>query len=55
MKAKEEGYRIIYVDELCTTKSTILRSDWSALKQYPKTDIDSFHRKTVATIAAISN
>ena len=32
-----------------------MKTDWSARRVYPKTDIESFHRKTIATIAAISS
>ena len=53
--AEEAGHRIIYIDEFCTTKSTIPRSDWSVRANYPSTDIKKYHRKTIASIAAISH
>ena len=52
--ARNEGERIVYLDELCTTKSTIQKSEWSARRHYPKTDVESYHSKTIATIATIS-
>ena len=51
----QAGHRIIYCDELCTTKSTIHKADWSAPRHYPKTDISQYHKKTVATIVGVSH
>ena len=52
--AKNDGSRIVYIDELCTTKSTILRHDWSEIGYYPVTEPKQFHRSTIATVAAMS-
>ena len=54
MEARIEGHRIIYCDEMCTTRSTIQKAEWSARRSYPKAETRAFHKKTVATIAAIS-
>ena len=29
-QAIQDGCRVVYLDELCTTKQTILKADWSA-------------------------
>ena len=52
--AKDEGYRIIYVDEFCTTQSTIPKSDWWIKNSPLKVDPSSYHKKTIASVAAIS-
>ena len=39
---------------MCTTKSTMQKAEWSERRHYPKTDTKLFHKKTGATIAAIS-
>ena len=54
-KAKADGYRVIYCDEMCTTKSTIPKTDWSARKTYPSTDVQAYHKKTIASIASVSH
>ena len=54
-EARIEGHRIIYCDEMCTTKSAIQKAEWSERRSYPKADTRAFHKQTVATIAAISD
>ena len=54
MEARLERHRIIYCDEMCTTRSTIQKAEWSERRFYPKTETKAFHKKTIATIAAIS-
>lgn len=53
-RAREEGYKIIYLDELCTTKSTIPTHDWTPRNQPFQVDYKQYHQRTVATIAAVS-
>ena len=50
----EEGFRIVYVDEICTTKSTIPTHEWSAKNRPVRLDYRQFARECIATIAAVS-
>ena len=52
--AKDEGYRIIYIDEFCTTQSTIPKSDWWIKNSPIKVDLAPITKKTIASVAAIS-
>ena len=52
--ATQRGDLILYLDEFCTTKMTIPWSDWSARKDYLSVDPKWYHRKTLATIVAVS-
>ena len=51
---KQQGYRIIYLDEFCITKSTIPTHDWSLPNSPLKIDKNLYHKKTLACIIAIS-
>ena len=35
---KSQGYRILFIDEMCTTKSTIPTHEWSPVNQPVKID-----------------
>ena len=39
---KAEGYRILYLDEVMTTKSTLPMFEWSALNDNMKVDLSQF-------------
>ncbi len=51
---KADGYRILYLDEVMTTKSTLPMFEWSALNDNMKVDLSQFSGQTTATVAAIS-
>lgn len=51
---KSEGYRIIYVDEMMTTKSTIPTTEWSCKNKPLKLDYKQFTNQGIATVAGIS-
>ena len=53
-EALKDGYTIVYCDELCTTKATMPTHDYSKINSPIKIDYKQFHKKTLATIAAIS-
>ena len=46
--------RCIYIDEFMTTAATIQTHEWSLPKNYPVVDRKDYHRKTLASIVAIS-
>ena len=54
IRSKAEGYRILYIDEFCTTAETIQTHDWTRKLDYPKVDRNQYHKKTIASILAIS-
>ena len=39
---KAEGYRILYLDEVMTTKSTLPIFEWSALNNNMRIDLNQF-------------
>ena len=51
---ESQGYKIVYVDEFCVTKSTIPSHDWSRKRHYLRIDYRTYHRKTFAAVGAIS-
>ena len=50
----DEGYRIIYLDEFMTTKSTMPTHDWTPVNQPFQIDYKLYHKKTIASIIGIS-
>ena len=51
---QEEGYHVVYVDEFCTTKSTMPTYDWSPPNATFEIDYKLYHKKTIASCSAIS-
>ena len=51
---EERGYRIVYIDEMCITKSTIPTHAFSPMKKPVEIDLRSFSKTTVAVLAGIS-
>ena len=51
----EQGYRIIFIDEICVTKSTIPTHEYSPLRQPIEIDLRGFSNKTIAVLAGISS
>ena len=51
---KQQGFRIIFIDEMCVTKSTIPTHEYSLKNQPIEIDIKGFQNKTVAVLAGIS-
>ena len=50
----EEGYRVIFIDEICVTKSTIPTHEYSPIRQPIEIDLRGFSNKTIAVLAGIS-
>ena len=50
-----EGYRILFVDEIVTTKSTIPSHEYSAPNRPFRVDFKQFQSSCIATVAAISH
>lgn len=50
----EQGYRVIFIDEMCVTKSTIPTHEYSMKNKPIEIDIKSFSKLTVAVLAGIS-
>ena len=51
----QQGYRVIFIDEICVTKSTIPTHEYSPLKQPIEIDLKGFSNKTIAVLAGISS
>ena len=51
---EERGYRIVYIDEMCITKSTIPTHAYSPMRKPVEIDLRSFSKTTVAVLAGIS-
>ena len=47
-------YLVIYLDEFVTTKNTVPTHDWTPTNATFEIDYKLYHRKTIASIAAIS-
>ena len=54
-KAQNDGYRLIYCDEFCTTVQTMPKLEWQMKNTTLKVDPREYHRKTMASVAAISS
>jgi hypothetical protein len=53
-ESREQGYRIVYLDEMMTTIHTLPTHEWSPLKTPFAYDASKLKDQTIATIAAIS-
>jgi hypothetical protein len=51
---QEDGYHVIYLDEFCTTKSTIPTHDWTPVNATFEIDYKLYHKKTLASILSMS-
>lgn len=52
---QEDDYLVIYLDEFCTTKSTIPTHDWTPRNATFEIDYKLYHTKTYASIVGISS
>ena len=50
----QNGYRLVFLDEFCTTARTIPTHDYGLRNQILKYDQGKYHKKTLASIMAIS-
>ena len=49
------GFRILYIDEVMVTKSTVPTHEWSKKLDNIKIGYNQFQNTTLATIAAVSS
>jgi len=53
-RAKNDGYRIIYLDETCFTRTTVAEAEWSLPRENTRVDQVHMNEPTLALLAAIS-
>ena len=53
-KARNAGYRIIYIDETMFTRSTVPDTEWAPPKKNLSVDLAKLNEPTLALLAAIS-
>ena len=53
-KAKNDGYRIVYIDETMFTRKSLPQSEWSLPKEHLQVDLKRLEEPTLALLAGIS-
>ena len=53
-KARNAGYRIVYIDETMFTRTTVPDKEWSGPKENMAVDLAKLQEPTLALLAAIS-
>ena len=53
-KAKNDGYRIVYLDEICFTRTTVPKKEYTKLKKNMPSDLAHLNEPTLAVLSAIS-
>ena len=53
-KYRDAGFRIIYLDEMWVTKSTIPSHEYSIKNTPLELDFNQYHNRTIASIAGVS-
>ena len=53
-RARNDGYRMIYLDEICFTRTTVPKTEYCLKKQNMSTDLVHLNEPTLAVISAIS-
>ena len=53
-KAKNDGYRIVYIDETCFTRKTVADAEWSRPKENMAVDVKHLEEPTLALLCGIS-
>ena len=53
-KAKNNGYRIIYIDETMITRKTVVDAEWSRAKENMSIDVAKLDEPTLAVLCGIS-
>ena len=54
-KAQDDGYRLVYCDEFCTTLQTMPKFEWQMKNTRLRVDPKEYHKKTIASVAAMSH
>ena len=52
--ARNDGYRIIYLDETMFTRKTVAEAEWTLLKENVQVDEAKLNEPTLALLSAIS-
>ena len=53
-RAKNDGYRVIYIDETMFTRKTLPQAEWSLPKENMRVDMTKLDEPTLALLAGIS-
>ena len=53
-KAKNDGYRVVYIDEICFTRTTVPKTEYSAKNKNMSADLAHLKEPTLAVLSAIS-
>ena len=53
-KAKKDGYRVVYIDETCFTRKTLVDTEWSMPGENVRVDEARLSEPTLALLAGIS-
>ena len=53
-KAKKDGYRVIYIDETCFTRKTVVDTEWMRPKENIAVDVAMLEEPTLALLCGIS-
>lgn len=53
-RARNDGYRIIYLDEICFTRSSVPKTEYSVKGENMPADLAHLNEPTIAVLSAIS-
>ena len=53
-KAKNDGYRLVYIDETCFTRKTVVDAEWALPKENLAVDVAMLEEPTLALLCGIS-
>ena len=53
-RVKNEGYRIIYIDETMVTRKTVPDAEWSRPRENMSVDVNKLQEPTLALLCGIS-
>ena len=53
-KARNDGYRIVYIDETCFTRKTVVDTEWMWPKENIAVDVAMLEEPTLALLCGIS-
>ena len=53
-RARNDGYRIVYLDEICFTRTTIPKKEYTLLRKNMPSDLAHLNEPTLAVLSAIS-
>ena len=51
---RAQGYHVVFLDEICTTKTTLPKREWAARGENLNVDYHQFSKGCISTIGAIS-